>query len=108
MTISNEVIEEVKKRLIEVYDPLKIYLFGSYAWGYPTEESDLDFLIVVDDSQEKRHKRGKPGYEVLWDLDISKDIMVYTKEEFDSHLAEQSSLVYKIAHKGKILYARPT
>jgi hypothetical protein len=38
--ISQTVIEEVKRRLIEVYDPAKIYLFGSYAWGVPHEESD--------------------------------------------------------------------
>lgn len=106
MAISNEVIEEVKKRLVEVYDPLTIYLFGSYAWGCPTEESDLDFLIVVEDSQEKRHKRGKPGYLALWGLDISKDLMVYTKEEVKARLADQNSLVYKIVNKGKILYAR--
>jgi uncharacterized protein len=103
MAISNEVIEEVKKRLVEVYAPLKIYLFGSYAWGCPTEESDLDFLIVVDDSQEQRHKRGKPGYEALWGLDISKSLMVYTKEELEARLADQNSLIYKIVNQGKVL-----
>lgn len=106
MTISNEVIEEVKKRLIDVYNPLQIYLFGSYAWGCPTEDSDLDFLIIVDDSQEKRHLRGKAGFATLWDLDISKDIIVYTKEEFKARLTDPNSLIYKIAHKGKLLYAR--
>lgn len=106
MAISNEVIEEVKKRLIKVYDPFKIYLFGSYAWGCPTEDSDLDFLIVIDSSEEKRHKRSKRGYEVLWGLDISKDIMVYTKEELEACLADQNSLVYKIVNQGKVLYAR--
>ena len=106
MTISNEIIEEVKKRLIEVYDPLAIYLFGSYAWGFPTEDSDLDFLIVIDNSEEKRHKRSKPGYEVLWGLNISKDLMVYTKEELEARLADQNSLVYKIVNQGKVLYAQ--
>jgi predicted nucleotidyltransferase len=106
VVISNEVIEEVKKRLIAVYDPLAIYLFGSYAWGCPTEDSDLDFLIVIDNSKEQRHKRGKPGYEALWGLDISKDLMVYTKEELESRLTDQHSLIYKIVNKGKILYVR--
>ena len=30
--------EKVKQKLIECYDPLKIYIFGSYAWGHPDEE----------------------------------------------------------------------
>ena len=106
MTISHEVIEEVKKRLVKVYDPLIIYLFGSYVWGCPTEESDLDFLIVVDTSEEKRHKRGKPGYEILWGMDISKDLMIYTKEEMNARLADKNSLVYKIVNEGKVLYER--
>lgn len=106
MIISNETIEEVKKRLVEVYDPLKIYLFGSYAWGHPTEESDLDFLIVVDDSPEKRHKRSKPGYEVLWGLNISKDLMVYTQQEVEARLADQNSLLSKIVSQGKVLYVK--
>jgi predicted nucleotidyltransferase len=104
--ISQETIEEVKKRLVEVYDPLKIYLFGSYAWGCPTEESDLDFLIVVDDSQEKRHKRSKPGYEVLWGLNISKDLMVYTQQELADRVTDQNSLISKIVNQGKVLYVK--
>ena len=106
MAISNEVIEEVKKRLIEVYNPITIYLFGSYAWGCPTEDSDLDLLIIVDDSKEKRHKRGKPGIIALWGLGISKDLMVYTQEEAAERANDPSSLIYKIVQQGKVIYAR--
>ena len=55
--ISPEMIEEVKNRLVSTYNPEKIYLFGSYAWGTPDEESDLDLLVVVKTSDEKSHKR---------------------------------------------------
>ncbi len=40
-------MEDVKNRLVRAYNPLTIYLFGSYAWGTPTEDSDLDLVIVV-------------------------------------------------------------
>lgn len=104
--ITQETIEEVKNRLIKVYDPLAIYLFGSYAWGSPTEDSDLDFLIVIEESDEKRHKRGKPGFEALWGLCISKDIMVYTKHELESRSIDPTSLVHKILKDGKLLYVK--
>ena len=104
--INQETIEEVKNRLIKVYDPLKIYLFGSYAWGIPDEDSDLDFLVVIEKSDEKRHKRGKAGYEALWGLDISKDIMIYTKDEFDEKILDSSSFIHKITTQGKLLYAK--
>ena len=80
--ISKEIIEEVKKRLVKTYDPLTIYLFGSYAWGTPTEGSDLDLLIVIDKSSEKPHVRGEKGSEALWNLKVPKDLLIYTKDEF--------------------------
>jgi predicted nucleotidyltransferase len=106
MAISTEVIEEVKRRLVEVYDPVKIYLFGSYAWGCPTEDSDLDLLIIIDTSDEQRHKRGKQGFLALWGLGISKDLMVYTQDEIEQRASDATSLVHKILQKGKVLYAR--
>ena len=104
--ITPEIIEEVKNRLVSVYQPEAIYLFGSYAWGVPTEESDLDLLVVVDASNEKSHRRSIQGQRVLWGLGISKDIFVYTKDEFAARVAHVSTLPYKVKHEGKVLYAR--
>lgn len=104
--ISQETIEEVKNRLVNVYNPLEIYLFGSYAWGTPNEDSDLDLLIVVEASNEKSHHRCIPGQEALWGMGISKDIFVYTKDEFLERTRLVASLPYKVKHEGKVLYAR--
>jgi uncharacterized protein len=104
--ITPEIIEEVKKRLIAVYDPEAIYLFGSYAWGRPDDESDLDLLVVVRDSDEKSHKRCIPGIHALWGLGIAKDLLVYTQEEFDARVTDQTTLVYEVKKTGKVLYAR--
>ena len=104
--IKNEIIEEVKNRLVKTYNPIAIYLFGSYAWGNPTEDSDLDLLIVVDTSDEKSFKRTIPGHRALRGLDISKDIIVHTKEVFDRRSNEITTLEYKIKKDGKVLYAR--
>ncbi len=105
--ITKEIIEEVKDRLIKVYNPLEIYLFGSYAWGTPNEDSDLDLLIVVENSDEnKRHKRGKSGYESLWGLDLSKDLLVYTKSELNKLAEDPNSFISKILKNGKLIYAK--
>ncbi|KKR96908.1 MAG: hypothetical protein UU47_C0005G0021 [candidate division TM6 bacterium GW2011_GWE2_41_16] len=63
--ISKETIQEVKNRLIQTYNPLAIYIFGSYAWGMPTEDSDLDLLIVIDSSNKKSFKRSISWYMAL-------------------------------------------
>lgn len=104
--ISKEVIEEVKNRLVKTYDPIAIYLFGSYAWGTPNEDSDLDLLIVVDKSDERSFERVLIGFDALWGMGISKDLIVYTKEEFDILSNRITTLGYKIKKEGKMLYAR--
>jgi predicted nucleotidyltransferase len=104
--ISKETIDEVKNRLVKTYNPVAIYLFGSYAWGTPTEDSDLDLLIVVDTSDERAIKRSLHGYKALWGLEIAKDILVYTSDEFKTSSQKEASLPHKIKHYGKVIYAR--
>ncbi len=104
--INREVINEVKNRLIKTYNPIAIYLFGSYAWGSPTEDSDLDLLIVIDKSEEKTYNRVRSGQRALFGLGISKDMIVYTKDEFEKYSKSVTSLCHKIKKEGKVIYAR--
>ena len=104
--INPETIEDIKKRLVATYQPLEIYLFGSYAWGTTTNESDIDLLVVVESSDEKPHKRGKKASYALWDLQVPKDLLVYTKKEFLGRVNDVGTLCYKIKTEGKLLYAR--
>ena len=104
--ITPEIIEEVKNRLIKVYDPVAIYLFGSYAWGNPDDDSDLDLLIVVEKSDEKSYKRPIHGYKALRGLDISKDLIIKTKDEFEQISNDITTLGYKIKKEGTLIYAR--
>ncbi len=104
--INKKIIEEVKNRLVKTYNPVAIYIFGSYAWGTPTEDSDLDLVIVVDESDEKSYNRPRPGQRALFGLGISKDIIVYTKDEFEKSAKNITTLCHKIKKHGKVLYAR--
>ncbi len=47
---SQREIEWIVKRIAEGYQPAKVILFGSHAWGDPTEDSDIDLLIVKETS----------------------------------------------------------
>ncbi|WP_375418889.1 nucleotidyltransferase domain-containing protein [uncultured Hymenobacter sp.] len=44
--ISEAQIQAIVARIVEGYQPDRIILFGSYAYGTPTEDSDLDLLVV--------------------------------------------------------------
>lgn len=104
--IEQEVMEDVKNRLVKAYNPVAIYLFGSYAWGSPTEDSDLDLLIVIDRSDKKSYDRPQDAYDALFGMNIAKDIIVYTKAEFDAALNNKTTLAFKIKRDGKLIYAR--
>lgn len=102
--LDKQKISLIIERLVEAYQPKKIYLFGSFAWGKPKEDSDLDILIIVDHTEQKLYKRMKPAYQALRDIRVSKDILVYTEEEFEALAAEPTSLFYKIKLQGVKLY----
>jgi predicted nucleotidyltransferase len=104
--IEKGTIEEVKNRLVKTYNPIAIYIFGSYAWGSPTEDSDLDLMIVVEKSDERSFDRPRPGQRALFGLGISTDMIVYTKDEFEKYADNITTLCYKIKKDGKVLYAR--
>jgi uncharacterized protein len=104
--IEKKTISEVVDRLVDVYHPIEIYLFGSYAWGHPTDDSDLDLLVVVENSKEKRYARPVAGLLALFGLNISKDLIVSTRDEFARNITDKTSLYFKIKHDGKRLYGK--
>ncbi len=104
--INKEIINEIKNRLVETYNPIAIYVFGSYAWGTPTEDSDLDLLIVVEKSNQKTFQRPLQGQRALFGLGVSKDLIIYTKEEFEKYSNDITSLCYKIKKDGELLYVK--
>ena len=111
MLISQEKIDLARNRLVDAYNPLKIYLFGSYAWGQPNEHSDLDILVVIKEeavattAEVTKHRRCFSGYEALWGLKIPKDLIVLTEDEFEQLSKIDGSLVNTIKRAGKLLYA---
>lgn len=90
----------VKTRLESAYNPLSLYIFGSYAWGTPTKDSDLDLLVVVESSEKKPYKRSIEGIRALRGLGIAKDILVYTQDEFKTLSQDVGSLLYKVEKEG--------
>lgn len=102
--VEKHILELIKNKLVNTYDPLTIYIFGSYAWGTPDQSSDIDIVIIVNESKEKKYKRAVKGYSALFDIDYPIDLMVYTKQEFEANAEHHSSLCFKIKKDGYKLY----
>ena len=98
------VIDAAVERLVAEFHPEQIWLFGSYAWGEPTADSDLDFVVVVSASEESYLGRAQRAQGCLWGIPIGIDVLVPTQKDFKrvSHL--KGSLTYKIINEGRLLY----
>jgi predicted nucleotidyltransferase len=103
--LSQKQIEEIIKRVASNYKPGKIILFGSYAYGTPSEESDLDLLVIVKSSKQPRYQRAREIRKHLWGItDVPKDILVYTQEEIDEWKEVKEAFITSIMEKGRVLY----
>ena len=99
-------IDTAVERLVPEFHPEQIWLFGSYAWGEPTADSDLDFVVVVSESDERSLARMQRAHRCLHKLGMPKDVIVDTRAEFDRFKEVRSSLTYKILREGRLLYER--
>ena len=104
--VDEEFLKEVVKRIVSAVDPEKIILFGSYAYGMPKKESDLDLLVVVKESSLPRYKRSVPIYKALAGILIPKDIIVYTEKEIEEWSNVPLAFITTIIRKEKVIYEK--
>jgi hypothetical protein len=87
-----EFITQIAQRLVKVYNPLEIYLFGKDAWEVDEDPDDIDVKIIVQSSAETNQAdRAESGYKALADLGCEEMfIEVFTKDEFATMTKEQA------------------
>ena len=98
------IIGEIVTRLVSVYRPKRIYLFGSTGRGESGPDSDYDLMVVLPDNAPGELRRGTPGYLALAGLGIAKDVLVTTASNFDRQLHLKASLPATIVREGKLIY----
>ena len=97
-------MDEAVARLVAEFNPDAIYLFGSHAWGSPDDDSDVDFFIVVKESNEKPVRRAQRAHCSLIGMDFPKDVLVRTRMEVDENRFIPSSITSKILKQGRRIY----
>jgi len=98
---------------LKTTNPEKIILFGSYAYGIPSEDSDLDILVVTNDNvipssfSEKSHiylRISKAISEIKRKFPV--DLMVHTKPMHQEFIKNNSLFARELLTKGKLLYEK--
>ncbi len=101
--ITDEIIQEIKTRIVKRVHPEKIILFGSYAYGNPMRDSDLDLLVILP-TEEPMHKRIMRIRKLIRDIRVPKDILVYTPQEVEAWKNVSSAFITSVMKKGKVIY----
>ena len=97
-------LQTATQRLVAEFQPDQIWLYGSHAWGDPHDDSDVDFLVVVTDSDETPIRRSQRAHRCLRGLRMPKDVLVETRQEVDRVKELNTSLENKILSQGRKLY----
>lgn len=94
------------RRLANAHRVRKIFLFGSYVQGQTHRDSDLDVLVVTEDSIPNTRKESVRLRDEVLDIDMPMDIVVVRETMFEA-LKDKIGLVYREAvHHGRLVYDR--
>ncbi len=101
----SETLPVAVERIVRELQPEKVILFGSYAYGTPTPDSDVDLLVIWETDA--------PGKERSWAVSrlliprpFPVDILVKTPQEVERALAKGDFFLREIMTRGKVLYER--
>jgi predicted nucleotidyltransferase len=102
--VDDQTIAKAARMLLNAAPGSKVYLFGSYARGQAGPNSDLDFLVVEPRVISRRAEAVRLR-DVLRPLRIPVDVLVVSEETFRDWSDTPGTVVYEVAHEGRVFNA---
>lgn len=96
-------IRAFSQAIARKFHPQKIVLFGSYAYGKPTEDSDVDLLVMMPRTRE-RGERMSVRIRHAIPRDFPLDLLVRTPSDVAKRLRWGDPFICELLEKGKVLY----
>jgi predicted nucleotidyltransferase len=101
----SKTLPEAVQRIVETLNPEKIILFGSYAEGTPSEDSDVDLLVIMETDASSKDRSWAVS-RLLLPRPFPVDILVKTPQEIDRALQKGDFFIKDVISRGKVLYER--
>lgn len=98
-------IQRIVLQIVQVAHPRQIILFGSFAYGKPTKDSDVDLLIIME-SRKRPVDRVRDIAKSIEDYPLPMDMLVRTPHEIKNRLKMGDSFYREILERGKVLYEK--
>jgi predicted nucleotidyltransferase len=106
--IPMKVIRWMAKTIADGFHVERILLFGSYAYGQPTEGSDVDYLVIMNHDKPSNRKQMFEIAERLSPIPFPMDIIVRTPEDIETRIPQGDWFLEEACNRGKVLYDRHT
>lgn len=103
--VSRQTIQKTVQQIAEQFEPDKIILFGSYAYGRPNADSDVDLLVVMDTGLNETEQAIRICQTIPYHYAL--DLLVRTPETLKRRIALGDRFLQDITLHGKVLYERP-
>jgi predicted nucleotidyltransferase len=95
-------LDTVVHEIVARFRPHKIILFGSYAYGTPTKDSDLDLLVILDTPLNETEQAVRICQAIHYDFGL--DLIVRTPQTLNKRLAMGDPFLREITERGRVLY----
>jgi predicted nucleotidyltransferase len=102
--IPRRAIDEVVRQIVDEFQPWRIILFGSYGYGRPRPESDVDLLVVMDTALRETEQAVRICQAIEYHFGL--DLIVRTPETIARRLALGDPFLKEVVSKGQLLYER--
>ncbi len=104
--MTDELLREITERIVNALAPERVILFGSYAEGRATADSDLDLLVVTERplSREERLTRTQGLFR---DLPLSVQVITISQQTFAETRDVMGGIAYPASKYGRIIYEKP-
>ena len=101
--ISEQTIQQAVARLVAAAKPSKIILFGSYARGDATEDSDLDLMVIAPGEVNKFDEMVRLR-NVMGDMGVGVDLLVYSDQEASRRSQVPGTVLHRAFKEGRVMY----
>jgi len=100
--IPRATIDSLAEQISDLFHPQKIILFGSYAYGTPRPDSDVDVLVVIDTPISELEQAAEICRAIPYRFGL--DLVVYTPRHLAQRLEWGDSFLQEITQRGEVLY----
>lgn len=100
--ISRKAIQQYCDAIAAAFKPRKIILFGSYAYGTPNEDSDVDVMVVMPKKRFRRDLGFKMRMKVPATFPV--DVLVEPEDRLEARIQDRESFILDVTEKGRVMY----